>query len=207
MSNQIDRTIQKTWQYWYVDGLVEIAGGLVVLAVAMFQAVLAQVQNGSAAAFVLAAGQPFIFLAGVFLARWAVRKAKERLTFPRTGYVTYPRPKRQRRVLTMVLAAAISIAVMLGLSYLLPLVGRNIIPAITGLFVALFMGYIGWRVGLPRFYVVGGAILLTGIAAAGLNLPETIGMILLLGVWGVGWLVAGAVTLRRYLNATAPVEA
>ena len=41
MSNQINQTIRKTWSYWYVDGLTEIAGGIIVLLLASVYALAA----------------------------------------------------------------------------------------------------------------------------------------------------------------------
>lgn len=207
MSNSIDRTIQKTWQYWYVDGLVEIAGGVVILTLSAFYTLMVVAGSGPLVALALGLGQPLIILGGMFLAGKVVRHFKERLTFPRTGYVSYPKPKKRHRLMSLVSGMVVSIAVVAGLTYLIPRLGEHITPFLTALFMALFLVYMGWRLDLKRFYLTGGVVLLIGLLSATLRLPQNLGSILVLTVLGLCSLIAGSLVLRRYLNTTSPVEA
>jgi hypothetical protein len=207
MKNQIDRTIQKTWQYWYVDGLVEIAAGVVILALAALYALAAAGGNGPLVAITLGIGQPLIILGGMVLAGKAVRHFKERLTFPRTGYVSYPKPKKRHRLLSMAIGMVVSISVVAGLTYLIPRIGEHVTPFLTAFFMSLFLAYLGWRLDLKRFYLAGGLVLATGLLSAALRLPQDLGSILVLTVLGLCNLVAGGLVLHHYLVTTTPVEA
>jgi hypothetical protein len=86
MRNDIDRAEQRARQYWYDDGLTEIATGCVFVAVgALF---LAEAVGLVASGF-SSLGLIVVVFAGVLLGRWLVRVAKERITYPRTGFVQY----------------------------------------------------------------------------------------------------------------------
>lgn len=204
MNAQINQTIRKTWSYWYIDGLTEIAGGVIVLLLAALYALLALPPLKPYAALAIGVGQPIIILVGALITRRVVGYYKAHLTFPRTGYVTYPKRSRKRRAASGVLGAVIAISLVMALAWLMPRIGLNIIPALTGFFISLFLFFMGWRFQVTRFYIVGVLVLATGLISTWLNLPEELATVPLLVVFGLGWLVSGLMTLRSYLRSTQP---
>lgn len=204
MNNQINQTIRKTWSYWYIDGLTEIAGGVIILLIAALYSVLALPVMRPIAALAIGVGQPAIILAGALAANRIVGHYKARLTYPRTGYVAYPKRSPKRRWLAAILSAVISIGVIIALGWVLPHTGMGIIPIMTGFFIFLFLAFMGWRFGVTRFYIVGALTLAAGLVSAWLNLPETLSTVPLLTVFGLGWLISGLITLRSYLSSTRP---
>ncbi len=133
MSTNVDEVIRKTKSYWYEDGLAEILAGLFFVAVCLL--LLADWQTPAGSPW-KAAWSPLLM---VFTLVWVVggRKAigwlKERITYPRTGYVAYKRvqgSKAARAVLGGVIGAAVSLAVVASLAYRQDIV--RVIPLIMG---------------------------------------------------------------------------
>lgn len=203
MKSEIDTVIQRTQRYWYVDGLGEIAVGLLLLFFGLSFALFDLVQNETLS-MALAVGQPFVFLLLWWLGGKAVRYFKERLTYPRTGYVALPRKKKP---LSRLILAALIAAVVGGLVGLLQAVSSNsqlVMPVAVALLLAFSVALIARRFGLLRFYLLAGYTLLLGLSAALLPLSETQQNVFIFAMFGLGWAVSGAVTLARYLGSTQP---
>src|SRR5579872_5400876 len=91
-----DAVALRASRYWIEDGLVEMTLGLVFA----FQAGLS-----------LAWRIPPIGLsaAGYLLIPWGFKKLKERITYPRCGYVAFPMPSRMRLAFLLFLGVAVII--------------------------------------------------------------------------------------------------
>jgi hypothetical protein len=202
MNKDINQIIRKTWSYWYVDGLVEIAAGSIVLLLSIFYAIAGMLGSGTISALILGVGQPLIIIGGIIVAGKVVKYYKERVTFPRTGYVSFPKRSKKRRIITMITSMLISILVGILLISLLPRIGRNYLPLITAFFIFLLLVAFGWRTNVFRFYLLGGIVLLTGVILTWQNLPEYLDFTLLLGVFGLGWVIGGSLALKDYLAHT-----
>ena len=203
MKSEIDAVIQRTQRYWYVDDLGEIAVGLLLLFFGLSFLLFDLVQNETLS-MVLALAQPLVFILLWWLSGKAVRTFKERLTYPRTGYVALPRKKKP---LSRLILAALTAGVMGGLVGLLQAVSTNnalIMPVVVALLLAFSVAVIARRFGLLRFYLLAGYTFLLGVLAAFLPLGETQQNVFIFAMFGLGWAVSGAVTLARYLASTQP---
>jgi len=97
----VDAVALRASRHWMEDGLVEISLGLF---------------------FVLQAGvylawrMPPIWVApaGSLCIIWGFKKLKERVTFPRCGYVAFPTPGRVRLALLLLLGVAVAISGLLN---------------------------------------------------------------------------------------------
>jgi hypothetical protein len=186
--------------YWFVDGLAEMAGGIsMLLCGALLYASVATGLDwlGTAALGVLVVAFP--------VSAWAVRALKERITYPRTGFVAYPPPSRVR-----VFAAAAFGFVVAGL--LIPVQaiahgGRvSVIVLSFGLAVGAFTAVRAWRTGAPRFYVVAAALVVASaiLATNGAGTEDAIGLIFVF--YGATLVVSGAITLAQYLRGNKASE-
>ena len=207
-TNPIDEMIKRTLRYWYVDGLAEMGGGAVILLYAAYMVGVSLFAAGSPqiAAVALGLGQPLVILLGGLLVKRVVRHFKETLTFPRTGYVAYPRQKgsgRWKRILQTALIAAAVGAVMALVSEGLP---ENLMFLVSGVMIGLFLAYLGYTFGLIRFYIIAGLSALLGAACALLNFQGTLLMGVFFGGMGLMWVFSGLFTLRNYLRDTEPLE-
>jgi hypothetical protein len=181
--------------YWFVDGLPEITGG--VMMVACGALLYAAVATGAEWLGTLALG---VLILAFPAAAWIVRALKERITYPRTGYVEYLPPSRARRFV----AAAIGL-VAAGVMVPLAAVAGGREASATVLSCGAAMGAIialrAWRTGMPRFYISAAALI---VFSAIISTSETLGVQdsigLVIGFTGLVSIANGTWTLLRYLR-------
>jgi hypothetical protein len=191
-------------RYWYVDGLSEIAGGVVMLLLALAFLIGALLEPSPGSSFYLAFGQPLIVLAGALAARKMVARVKERLTYPRTGYVAYrqPRGRRGMRLIALTFGIAAVFGVMFGV--IANVVQPRWIPGISGVVIALLLAFLAYEHGIRRFYLMALYTLFLGLLVVTINLPEMFTTPVFFGGFGLAWILSGAITLRHYLQTTQP---
>lgn len=204
MNTEINTAVQRTRQYWYVDGLSEMALGGICLVLALYFFASASLLAGSFLAELLNMLFLLILVGSSLLARRIVNRLKTRLTYPRTGYVAYRHATGWRRM------AVAGTAVLISLSVTALLVASPVaiswMPAVTGLVfgaTGLFMGY---RIGLLRFYLLGLGSLLLGGAASLSGLENISALAVYYALMGLALLLSGGLTLRSYLRETSSPE-
>ena len=111
MNDPIKEIQRQTQRYWYVDGLNEIGAGILIFLLGLLYLLEWLLSASSLQGLVTSIGQPVLFIVGLLVINWAVRRLKARLTYPRTGYVAYRRERGGRRVrailLSMILARSV----------------------------------------------------------------------------------------------------
>lgn len=201
MKDPIRKTIQRTQQYWYVDGLTELAFAGLCLLLGIYFLAESVLPTESLLYQVLDISFVLLIVGGSLLLNRLVKILKERITYPRTGYVSYIQPKPGRRWVLALAAFLLSS----GLAGLLSLSteSQTWMPALTGLAIAVVWLYVAYKIGLTRFillgltsFILGGAIVLLGVG----GIP---GLAIFYSTFGVAMLVSGGVTLRSYLQNTA----
>jgi len=203
-NKEINETIKRTKRYWYVDGFSEIGIGLLLVAIILFNYAAGQVRQTWLQIGLFVIGLPALIILGGRGMSWIVSRLKEKYTYPRTGYVSYRARTGSRRWKRVLLSGIIGLLVGAATSLLtgrLPAVYQLLFVAIT---IALTYTYIGYALGLLRFYGIAGATLaLSGILilfrSSGMDfyLPFFLGQ-------GTIWIVSGLLTLSRYLRTTRP---
>ncbi len=204
MTRDLERVGRRGLQYWYDDGLVEMAVGCLSVALGLLFLAEAFAPRGSLpVSFVLLV----LVAGGVLISNWVVKVLKGRITYPRTGFVQYHRPPRSapRRVLVGVLAATVSGFVAVGLTSKAP-ASLVWIPAMQSVLIGLSLLYLGYSVGLGRFYALAAASLALGAGVSALGLGDALGNGVYFLSMGLLALVSGGITLRRYLQSTRPPE-
>jgi hypothetical protein len=208
MKNDIDKVIQRTHRYWYEDGLNEIAAGGMFVLCGLFLLMMYSVPPGSLLAPVLVVA--FIILVafgGLFISR-AVKAIKNRVTYPRTGYVSYRRPESNRR--RRIIAASLGIGIgVLGivLSIADAPTWLMSMPMVQGLIIGAALLYIGRRLGLTRFYALAFISALIGVVVALNGFDDALGSAAYFGEMGLVLTASGLFTLRAYLSQPRlPVE-
>ena len=204
MQDEVERTIQRTKRYWYEDGLVEIAAGIVLILLGLLFYVESAAAPGSLPSSLSAFGLPLVLIVGGEVARRVVRFVKERVTYPRTGYVAYERPGRRPSGLAFVVGAAAG-ALVVALALSQP-ISRGMIPAFQGILIGAAWAWLGYRLGVPRFVAVGVLSAVVGLAAAYLGLGDSLGSAVYFAALGLCLLVSGGLTLATYLAHTKPAE-
>ena len=198
MNDNVDQVVQRTRQYWFSDGIVELSVGGLFLILGIYFYLQFVLPANSLLLVGLQVGFVVLLVGGIFLNRYLVNKIKSRLTIPRTGFVSYKRATRKQRLVSFAVVCIIAgINVVLFLTTPLSL---NWIPAITGLLVGSLWLISAFRVGLLRFYLESILAYLLGIILSISNLDIYLGLCLFYGILGCILLLSGAWTLVVYIN-------
>ncbi len=201
-ANEIKSVMRKTQRYWFEDGFYDMGFGAFILAIGILFVAETLTPPGSPLWLVWGLGSPILLIGGAIVMAKGVRLLKERITYPRTGYVSYERPRGTSRVVRALAAGIISA----GLAAAIIITQRNwlSLAVILGFVYGAVFTYIGLRFSLGRYLALALWSLLLGLALAPLSLPTNpAGAIFHLGT-GVAWLLSGWVTYRRYI-AHAPL--
>lgn len=204
-NDPIQETIQRTNRYWYVDGLAEMGTGTLLALYGLFVLVASRIPAGWAAALLNGIGQPLFFIGGTILMGVIVRRLKERVTYPRTGYVAYRRrPRRAARALVMglVFGATFSILSIVLISSL----RDNWIPAFVGLALGATQAWMAYSLGVRRFYLLAACTILMGLGLAFLTLPADMPLVVFFVGIGLCAILSGTWALLHYLRSTTPPE-
>ncbi len=201
-ANEIKNVMRRTQRYWFEDGFYDMGFGAFILAIGLFFVAEALTPPGSPLWLVWGLGGPVLLIGGAFIMAKAVRSLKERITYPRTGYVSYERPHGTSRVVRALAAGLVSA----GIAAAIIVTQRNwlTLSVIFGFVYAAVLMYLGLRFSLARYMALSLWSLLLGLALAPLSLPmEPAGAIFHLGT-GAAWVLAGWLTYRHYI-ARAPL--
>ena len=202
MNNNLDQTIKRTRQYWYVDGLAEIAFGGLCLLLGLYFFTRAASPSGSAIGFILDVGFVILVVGYGFLAGRILKAVKTRLTYPRTGYISYSHSKVKKRRTTAIIG--VIIGAVLGVTFSAAPASLDWIPAINGLLIGGAWLFVAYKIGLPRFYAMAllSALLGIGISIAGLG--DRLGLAVYYLATSLIMLALGGFTLYAYLRDTQP---
>ncbi len=203
MRRDVDRAEQRARQYWYDDGLVEIAAGVIFLAMGALFLVEALAPQGSLPKSFSAIGIVVLVAGGIWIAGRVVRWTKERVTYPRTGYVRYQQRARttKRKLITVVVAIAISILTNLILFATAP-ASLAWIPALQGWLIGAFILYMAYMVGLIRFYLLALFSFVLGSVVAAASMGSSLGNGIYFAGMGFALLLSGTISLIQYLHST-----
>ena len=208
-NDNIERTIRRTRGYWYVDGLWEIGYGCLFTVMGILLYLQAAIPSESQLADLLGYAFLFLIIGLIVLINWAVRKAKEQLTYPRTGMLTYRQEKMSAH--TWLLAALIAVVSILVGSLLVALFqvresALESIPLLLGFIGAAPMLFVAYPNNLKRFYLLAVYSILLSffLAWAGITGMTRVGVYFTL--LGIGLAVSGGITLWNYVQQTSPPQ-
>jgi hypothetical protein len=97
MDTDLKKVERRTIQYWYEDGIWEMAFGMMVLFLGIYLLGYALISMKSLWLVLWSIGTLPVFIFGVRFVRRAVRLLKEKLTYPRAGFISYRRPDGRKR--------------------------------------------------------------------------------------------------------------
>lgn len=201
---KIENIIRNTRKYWYVDGLSEIAGGLIIFAAGLTYWLVSIMENTSIKAILLMLAQPAVIIIGSLIVRKYLPKIKERLTYPRSGYLKFRKPSRDRRVKRALIVGMVAGLVAALVSMISSALPNNYLPLLSSIFLFIFSIYIGYQTAVSRFYVIGLLMVLLGTAISLMPFENVLPYTLFFSGVGIIWIISGVITLLRYLRNTSP---
>jgi len=198
----IKRIERRTVRYGFEDGIYEIAFGAFALILGLFFLGSALAPEKSTARFIFDVGLLPVFLVGGWAANKLSRSMKQRLTYPRTGYVAYKRPEKKKRIKKALLAGGSAglVAALAALFLVSKPAGLDGLSAFSGLAFALALIFISLRSGLVRIAV---AAVLTAAAGVGLSFAgwaRGLELAAFYGAMGLLLVLSGLIGLRGYLR-------
>lgn len=216
MADDLKKTQLRATQYEFVDGTFEFGFGLLFLLLAAFFFAETHAQG-----WLLAFVDSFLVLVmigGAWLANRVMKRIKEAVTWPRTGYIAYrhePRPlKHSARLIIRVgvplVTAILLVLLFLNRSYFQAQPNHNydlyVFPFFSGLLFSGLYAIIAWKIALPRFYLTAVATFIIGAGLLVSGLPTYSGMALFFGAMSLTLFLSGGVTLWTYLRSTRAPE-
>ncbi|HUV28704.1 MAG TPA: hypothetical protein VMW34_15195 [Anaerolineales bacterium] len=204
MNEDLDHVVQRTRQYWFSDGIVELSVGGLFLILGFYFYLQSTLSAASLLLISFQVGFVFLLFGAIYLSRYLVSKLKSRLTTPRTGFVSYKRASKKQRIVSISIVCLI--AVINAALFLATPLSLNWIPAITGSIVGSLWLISALRVGLFRFYLQSILAFLLGVLLSLTSLDVYQSLALFYGILGSVLLLSGGVTLANYLHQHPSLE-
>jgi hypothetical protein len=200
LDGQVRQVQRRTAHYWFEDGVVElvIGGGFLLLGLCFV--ILGTIPLPGFTTLLPMALMIGLLLAGPRL----IRRAKDRLVHPRTGFVSFARPSPRRRWLTAIVAAVTAMLFVV-------LFGRKPslaawVPAVLGLLMAGFFLRTNHAAQLARLSFLAGASAITGLLLSLYGHSDQVAGGIYFAIVGFFMAAGGALALRRYLRNAPPPE-
>jgi hypothetical protein len=196
MDNKLKKSGQRAVQYWFVDGLAELSGGMICLLLAGLFYLLTRLPWTPLTNLVFF----LVAFGGAYGIRWVVLRIKERSTFPRTGYVA-PKSAREDRV--GLAAAIVFTALLMVLMLFLVMQGPHSVvwtPAIGGLILGFIFGWAGYQTGLWRLNYLAAFCLVAGFGLSISSFGDLAGAAVLMVLTSLALFVFGGLTRWTYLH-------
>jgi drug/metabolite transporter (DMT)-like permease len=198
MNDPILAARKRAQSYWYRDGLAEIDLGVFCL----LQAAIIPFQGSWIAALVY-----LVVLVGFVR---IMRMARERITYPRSGYMAPSESMRKAR------AWAVAVIILVSIAYAVACWYRDVIgwdphrwghslTAVAGLVTFAISAYLNMRHRMLRYLLVGFFSLILGVVVT-FECSEKLGLLIWDAGVGCAWLCAGGFALRNFLQHTPLIE-
>jgi FtsH-binding integral membrane protein len=204
-------TLNRAYAHWLKDGLFEIGFGILLTGVGTLRAIIHFAGQRSAAYYWLS-GALLVFMIGV---AWGGKRfgeaLKERITYPRTGYMAFkPRTYNNKSILA-IFALFIFAGVLGGVVGLLATQPNQqeiggIVPITQGIVGALAFTFAAQRIEIKRFYYLAVFSLGIGLAIGALGVGVVLGLSFFYLSIGLALVMTGCVALVQFLRSHEPVD-
>ncbi len=206
-----ENTLNRAYAHWLKDGIFEIGGGILFAGVGTLRAIIHFAGEKSAAYYWLSGGL-LLFMIGVAWGGKRIDKAlKERITYPRTGFITFkPRNYNYKSILA-ILFLFIFAGVLGGVLGVLATQPNQqeiggIVPITQGIVAALAFTYTAQRIEVKRFYYLAVFSLGIGLVIGSLGVGVVLGLSLFYLSVGLALVVTGCLALLQFLRSHEPVD-
>jgi hypothetical protein len=207
-----ENILNRAYAHWLKDGIFEIGLGILFAGVGTFRASIHLVGEKSATYYWLTAGL-FLFMLGY---AWGfsriVKYVKTRITYPRTGYMSFkPYNYNYKSILALLIFAGVlsfSLGGALGVLASQPdqqEVG-GIVPIVMGIVGTIVFTYAAQRFELKRLYHLAVFSLGIGIVMGMLGVGVVLGLSFFYLSIGLTMIVTGCLALLQFLRSHEPID-
>jgi hypothetical protein len=200
-NDEFKKISQRSMSYWFEDGLSEIIVGILFLLLGLSFFIEGLADPGTLIRRASGITGFVLLVFGVWTVRPIIRKLKERVTYPRTGYVSYRRtkPTRKGRAVSYLLTLVI-ILIVVGIITSAPDKTLDWLPMFEGVIIGGFLLFIGYRTLIYRFFALGSLSVILGTILSVSGVGNLVGMGILFMVLGTAVILSGGYRLRTYLH-------
>lgn len=203
MSNSIQDIQKQTFGYYYQDGLVELAVGILFLIIGLDTLVISSLPPGSPLSIAAWIALPILTIGGIYAVQRFVINLKERHVHPRTGYIQYAAKPNRYRWLVIGFALALAISVIL-----LPYEWLQKGSITGGMILFVILASIGAQAGIKRLIAFGAAGMVLGVVFGFLPITDNASLAATFAATGLILTISGWVVFQKYLGANPlPTEA
>ncbi len=201
MMDEIKRLERRPFQFWFEDGIWEMAFGAMILFLGIF--FLGQLiipRKPLWLALWVVASLPVLFFSARFVNR-GIQSSKEKWTYPRAGFVSYQRQggfKRSRRFSWR--GAILGLVSGLTYSLLKDVSGFSWPLLVFGFLCGIAILYIAVRTNQARFFLLSIVMFIAGIILAKARADVIIGLGVLYAVQGLFLIASGRITFGRFVR-------
>jgi len=209
MLEEIKKIERRMFRHNLEDGVFEIVFGIFLLLSGFFVFAYSFMSKKTIFPLAFFLGYSLTIFLSLLLMKKMVRSLREKLTWPRTGYVSYQEGKQRR--LKAGLRGGITgfcFPILAGLAQDLmgSVPGFYSYPAVFGLVLVISFCWISFRSGLIRFAAFGGLYAVIGLILSFSGWKHMQAWAAICGVIGISLLLSGLFVSRRYLHRN-PVPA
>ncbi len=207
-----ENTLNRAYAHWLKDGLFEIGLGILFAGVGTFRASIHFVGEKSATYYWLTAGL-FLFMLGY---AWGfsriVKYIKTRITYPRTGYMSFkPYTYNYKSIIALLIFAGVlsfSLGGAVGAlaTQLVQQEVGGIVPIAMGIVGAIVFTYATKRVEVKRFYYLAAFSVGSGLVIGKLGVGVVLGLSFFYLSIGLAMVVSGSVALVQFLRSHEPAD-
>lgn len=206
MQNPLREARARVSRHSYADGLAEIAAGILPLAGAGLLLGPSWAPTDAPQHQIVGWSYVAFFCAFVLFQQRIVQAVRERVTYPRTGYVTYREHGKGLQLGVGTVAALLTVG---GFVVSFRFHGRmagweDWLPVLIGAPWGTWLIVVGLRAGLSRFVLVGALSIILGLSVSFAWPNLYAALTVYLAGMGFALLLSGAITLWRYLHALPP---
>ncbi len=202
--DDLQRSKKRSIRDWFEDGLSEMGTGLVIFLIGLMLLLVSLLPEHSGWGWPVAIGQPLVIIGAFFGAGKLVNYFKERITYPRTGFISYPRRQMNQRVKRGVLTGSIAAAISIGVTLLSGVLSQRFVPLFVSVLLGLSFLFLAVYYGAKRFFIISVVEPLIGALLCWLNLPDPLDSAWLFMGTGICMILTGIGGLLHYLHATQP---
>jgi hypothetical protein len=199
MNDDFKAIEKRTARSFYDDGLTEIAMGAIFLLLGgYFFGQMALPEGSFFHSLLIASFILVIFFSGVLINK-ILRFLKNRITYPRAGFVSFRKarsPKRKRIAAVSAALIGALISALLGISPTF----RAALPAVNGILLGFALLLLASKTGVLRFFALAVASAAVGVALVAAGIGDIRGISLYYALFGVSLAVSGLITLAVFLR-------
>ncbi len=200
MPDDLKKSQLRTYQYFYVDGSFEFGLGMICLILAAFFYAETHVHGWLSA--LVDSSLVLVMIGGGWLINRLIKLLKERVTWPRTGYVSYPPRNKSKRGwrLALALVSGGLVAALAGGLATFPNLKFSTLPLLSGFLFGLVLVVFGWRTSFIRFYLLALLSAVLGSVLAFGSLADIVALAIYYLAFGSVLFATGSCVLLAYLR-------